>query len=131
MIDLGPVLARTAGLRGMTAHRIRVREDGVLTFSLSRPPDDHRWIVWIYSPAWRVESADRVLASARALNGRRLRGTDIEPPSLDTTFRFSTYALRVFPVTAREDSHAWPQWSLRSPDGEVWDIGPGSEWSVR
>ncbi|MFC0109725.1 hypothetical protein [Kibdelosporangium aridum] len=130
MIDLEPVLARTARLRGMTAHRIRIREDGVLTFLLSHT-DDQRWTVWIYSNAWRVESATKVFATARALNGRRLQGVDIELPSLDTTFRFSTRALRVFPVTAREETQSWQQWSLRSPDGEVWDIGPGTTWAIR
>ncbi|WP_143446262.1 hypothetical protein [Kibdelosporangium aridum] len=130
MIDLEPVLARTARLRGMTAHRIRIREDGVLTFLLSHA-DDQRWTVWIYSNAWRVESATKVFATARALNGRRLQGVDIVLPSLDTTFRFSTRALRVFPVTAREETQSWQQWSLRSPDGEVWDIGPGTTWAIR
>lgn len=114
----------------MTVHRIRIRDDGVLTFTLSYP-DDRPWTVWIYSKAWRVESRTTVFATARAINGRRLQSVDIAAPSLDTTFRFATRALRVFPVTARPETQSWQQWSLRSPDGEVWDIGPGSTWAIR
>ena len=77
------------------------------------------------------DDRDRLRRAVAVINGKILQGVEVRAPSLDTTFVFAGYRLRVFPVTASVDLRGWQQLSLRSPAGRILDIGPGASWRFR
>lgn len=140
MVEFRQVVDRLGVLRGMIVQGVRVRDRDSLILELVDPSSGNRWGVRVYSVAWRIESDrdvcvgvdDNALSDAvRILNGQALERINLELPSLDTTFIFADYTLRIFPVTAWVSERSWQQWSLRTPTGQILSIGPGKSWSVK
>lgn len=98
--------------------------------------------LWVYSTAWRLDSADRPLVAAgdeqahieeavKALVGKTVSTIDITAPSADTTIGFQTCRLRIFPVYFGDnaDSATWTVHTVPSKRQLV--VGPGANWSIR
>ncbi|MEV0611640.1 hypothetical protein AB0I61_35415 [Polymorphospora rubra] len=139
--DIERLNAILDALRGGSVSRARVVQDDILSFRLWSAPD-RLWDVRVFSVAWRIQSGARIIigsdddastmrARVGILNGAILAGISVRPENMDSSFDFGDLQLRVFPVTSVVEERFWQQWSVRFPEGECIDIGPGSSWSCR
>ena len=97
------------------------------------------WHLWVYCCAWRLQGAERVIASCEdtrqqmergvaVLEGRPLRSWRVSAPATDTVVTFDGgVELLLFPIYTEEVDH----WRLWTPGGRVLTAGPGSSWSYR
>ncbi|WP_194923119.1 hypothetical protein [Catenulispora pinisilvae] len=150
-----PSSGRVAKLRqqvsacvGMRVHASQMRGDNILGVELVKEiesssgskPD--RLKLWVYTPAWRLDAADRALAASgdnaeviaaalTSLPGQHVTAVSIAHPSLDTTFTLTACRLRIFPVYYGSDERSFT-WTLNSvPGRRLLAVGPGSNWSIR
>ncbi|MFF4341429.1 hypothetical protein ACFY00_16025 [Kitasatospora sp. NPDC001540] len=120
---------RIAPLLGLPAWRVERGWGSFvdMEFGDPLPPDQDgrvygRWHLWVMMAAWRLESADRVLAGSEDaalqqaldhLEGRPLTDVLIAPGTLATTFDFDGLRLRTFPLYRPDpDGHEYDHWLL-------------------
>jgi hypothetical protein len=94
--------------------------------------------LWVYCCAWRIETADEVLACSEdprdflatavpRLDGHPLTGVTVEQPSLSAAFSFGDeLVLRTFSIYSDEYEH----WMFYLPGGDVFTAGPGTTCSL-
>ncbi|MFI9811360.1 hypothetical protein [Saccharothrix variisporea] len=98
-------------------------------------PERGAWMLWIPGAAWRLESADDVIAawaddpdvarSVERLAGLEVRAVSVTTPGLELDVDFGEEVLRVFPLRADGDVE---QWVLYTPSDAVLVAGPGANW---
>ena|SRR5690348_7870185 len=91
--------------------------------------------LWIYLSAWRLDSAEEILAGSEdpreeigpileGLGGRELKHVRVDRPSLGLELGFENLVFTVFPIY----SHGSEHWMLYVPSGKVLVAGPGATW---
>ncbi|NUP51276.1 MAG: hypothetical protein HOW97_28785 [Catenulispora sp.] len=133
---------------GMRVHASQLRGENILGVELvkeiesSAESKPDRLKLWVYTPAWRLDAADRALAASgdnndvitaalTSLSGQQVTAVSIAYPSLDTTFMLTACRLRIFPVYYGSDERS-VTWTLNPvPGRQLLAVGPGSNWSVR
>ena len=136
------VAATLDSLTGLAPWRVRLGQGNFVAMDFGRVltgPDERtergEWHLWVYGAAWRIDSAEDVVAGSEdsreamsaglaSLEGAILRSVSVAVPSLGVDLDFDEATFRVFPVTAREDEH----WMLFTPSGDVLVAGPGATW---
>ena len=141
--DLNEIHRILSGLIGQSAWGVFLGVGSYITaeFGSAKSADSGRvhgeWHLWVYNCAWRLQTADAVLAGSEddrerlrtvleALNGKTLRSFTVYCPAGEATLTFEgDLELRLFPVTTTDYEH----WMVFAPDGHVLQMGPGAEWT--
>ncbi|MFE9423622.1 hypothetical protein ACFYNO_11750 [Kitasatospora sp. NPDC006697] len=135
-VDLARAQRLIAPLLGEPAWRVEQGYGSYVTmeFGPPLPPDTGgfvhgRWHLWIQMAAWRLETADRVIAGSEdqglqqalsRLEGRPLTAVTIQPPSLAAVFDFDGLRLVTFPIYRSDpEDGEFDHWLLWLGNGEV------------
>lgn len=145
-LALGKLHRIVAPLLGEAPWEASVGHGSFLTleFGAPLPPTPQgfvhgEWHLWVYGCAWRLQDAERVIASCEdsreqmergvsVLEGRPLRSWRVSAPALDTVATFDGgVELLLFPIYTEDVDH----WRLWTPGGRVLAAGLGASWSYR
>lgn len=136
------VAATLDSLTGLAPWRVRLGHGSFVTMDFGRvvtKPGERvahgEWHLWVYMAAWRIDSAEDVVAGSgdsrevmsaglARLEGVALRRTSVVAPGLGLELDFGEVAFRVFPVVTEDGEH----WMLFTPPGDVLSAGPGTAW---
>ena len=144
MQDVNKIQDKYKPLLGEKAWKVSIGHSSYIAFEFGKPIEKTsktdtyirgEWHLWIYTPAWFLEtdhefmaagigdSVDTLVSAVKLMEGVTLQSIDIHPPSFETIIIFdNNLRLHIFPSAARES-----MWMLYTPDNNVLTIAPG-EW---
>lgn len=145
--DISEIQAYISPMLGKKAWGVSLGQGSFITLEFGTPvlPEEEQgkihgeWHLWIYCCCWRLEQGEEVLAASedapskleeaiKKLEGLALGSVEILPPAWDTILNFEQQViLRLFSIYSEDYEH----WMLFMPDGNVINIGPGTDWSIK
>ncbi|KAA2252451.1 hypothetical protein F0L68_36030 [Solihabitans fulvus] len=78
-----------------------------------------------------MDSVRFIQQAVQCLAGEHFSSVRVKYVSLDTTFVFGTFSLRVFPDSFHNPNEEGPDWTWSLKDGEAIYAGPAGRWSLR
>ncbi|MEV6211816.1 hypothetical protein [Kitasatospora sp. NPDC051914] len=131
---------QVARLDGSTVEAVQVPSGGGGRFGLQLSVQQSLGWLWILSVAWRLDGPEAVLAASgddeerlavdlAVLIGRVVTSVDVRLPGWEARIHFEDRVLTIFPV-CHQDASAVPDWTFRTPSGQLLVVGPGPRWAV-